>query len=162
LAQMMQKSFLPANVWKSSMIGRLLLFQGFLHSDHSSKVALYLQRDSKGGPSTLLLKSLRRTETDEIVKKVVQKIRAEKKVFKGVPIEGSLKLSIPGQGAHLGGSFPMREVPSTYESDVLGRPYGWDRVHLIDSSCFSSIPATSLTLTVMANAHRIAQAAAEL
>jgi len=35
-------------------------------------------------------------------------------------------------------------------------------VHLLDASVFPSIPATTITLTVMANAHRIATQAANL
>jgi choline dehydrogenase-like flavoprotein len=63
-----------------------------------------------------------------------------------------------GRGFHSGGSFPMREQPQELESDLLGRPYGLERVHLIDSSTFPTIPSTTITLTVMANAHRIASA----
>jgi choline dehydrogenase-like flavoprotein len=35
-----------------------------------------------------------------------------------------------------------------------------DRVHLVDASVLPSIPATSITFSVMANAHRIASTAA--
>jgi choline dehydrogenase-like flavoprotein len=62
----------------------------------------------------------------------------------------------PGKGYHFGGGFPMRASPKQFESDLLGRPFGASRVHLVDSSCFPDIPATNLTLTVMANAWRIA------
>ena len=39
---------------------------------------------------------------------------------------------------------------------TAGRPFGAERVHLVDASCFPDIPATNLTLTIMANAWRIA------
>jgi choline dehydrogenase-like flavoprotein len=45
---------------------------------------------------------------------------------------------------------------------VLGRPAGWRRIHLVDASVFPTIPATTITYTAMANAHRIAAAAADL
>ena len=32
----------------------------------------------------------------------------------------------------------------------------WNRIHLVDGAVFPSVPATTFTLTVMANAHRIA------
>jgi choline dehydrogenase-like flavoprotein len=54
----------------------------------------------------------------------------------------------------------MRREPGESDTDTLGRPPGWDRVHLIDASVLPSIPATTITLSVMANAHRIATAAA--
>jgi choline dehydrogenase-like flavoprotein len=31
----------------------------------------------------------------------------------------------------------------------------WTRVHLADASVFPTVPATTFTLTIMANAHRI-------
>jgi choline dehydrogenase-like flavoprotein len=72
------------------------------------------------------------------------------------PIPGLVQLGAPGKGNHVGGSFPMRRAPGDLESDVLGRPRGFDRVHVVDASVFPSVPATTVTLTVMANAHRIA------
>ena len=62
----------------------------------------------------------------------------------------------PGRGFHTGGSCPMRLAPHEFESDVLGRPYGCERVHIVDASVFPSITASTITLTAMANAHRIA------
>ena len=45
------------------------------------------------------------------------------------------------------------------ETDFLGRPTGWTRVHVVDSSVFPSIPATTVALLAMANARRIASTA---
>jgi choline dehydrogenase-like flavoprotein len=67
-----------------------------------------------------------------------------------------LRLGDAGQGYHVGGAFPMRARPGPFQSDVLGRPFGFERVHLVDSTTFPSIPASTVTFTVLANAHRIA------
>ena len=72
-----------------------------------------------------------------------------------------LRVAPAGRGFHSGGSFPMRERPGELECDVLGRPTGFSRVHVVDSTSFPSIPSTTITLTVMANAHRIASAYGE-
>ena len=53
----------------------------------------------------------------------------------------------------------MRREPGELETDTLGRPRGWERVHVVDAAVFPSFPATTVTLSVMANAHRIATAA---
>jgi choline dehydrogenase-like flavoprotein len=66
-----------------------------------------------------------------------------------------LQETLPGRGYHSGGSFPMREVPGVGETDFLGRPYGRTRTHIVDSSVFPTIPAATITLSVMANAWRI-------
>jgi len=79
-----------------------------------------------------------------------------------VPIPGLVQLGQPGKGNHLGGSFAMRRDPGRLDTDTLGRVSGWDRLHIVDASVLPSIPATTITLSVMANAHRIASAAAAL
>jgi choline dehydrogenase-like flavoprotein len=43
----------------------------------------------------------------------------------------------------------------------MGRLHGHERVHLVDSSVLPSIPATTFTYAVMANASRIASEAAQ-
>jgi choline dehydrogenase-like flavoprotein len=40
-------------------------------------------------------------------------------------------------------------------ADLLGRPVGVERIHVIDSSVLPSIPAGAITFTIMANAVRI-------
>ncbi len=67
-----------------------------------------------------------------------------------------LKVEQPGKSFHFGGTFPMSVDPQPGQTDTLGRPAGLQRIHLVDSSCFPSIPATTITLSVMANAYRIA------
>ena len=56
----------------------------------------------------------------------------------------------------------MREKPGAFESDRLGRPHGWSRVHAVDATVLPSVPATTITFSVMANAHRIGWEAAKL
>jgi len=71
------------------------------------------------------------------------------------PLGPLLQPTLPGRGFHSGGSFPMRAAPGPGETDVLGRPFGRNRTHIVDSSVFPTISATTITLPVMANAWRI-------
>jgi len=41
-------------------------------------------------------------------------------------------------------------------SDPLGRVSPWRRIHAVDGTVLPTIASTTFTLTVMANAHRIA------
>jgi len=50
---------------------------------------------------------------------------------------------------------PSADTIVAFETDTSGRPAGWRRVHAVDATVLPSIPATTITLTVMANAHRI-------
>lgn len=52
---------------------------------------------------------------------------------------------------------PMTEQPvKLTDTNLLGNPMGWNRIHIIDSSLFPSIPGTTVRLLAMANANRIA------
>jgi choline dehydrogenase-like flavoprotein len=58
---------------------------------------------------------------------------------------------------HFGATFPMRANPKQpNDTDVLGRPFGSSRIHVVDTSVLPAIPATTVGLLTMANAHRIA------
>jgi choline dehydrogenase-like flavoprotein len=74
------------------------------------------------------------------------------------PVLTHVSLSGTGKSYHFGGTFPHRQPTTTglaSGTDRWGRLLGWDRVHLIDGSVLPAVSATTYTLTVMANAHRI-------
>jgi choline dehydrogenase-like flavoprotein len=79
-----------------------------------------------------------------------------------VPFTPMLQLGEPGRGFHTGGTFPMSTKPAGFESDLLGRPAQMKRLHVIDASSLPSIAGTTITYTVMANAHRIGTLAGSL
>jgi choline dehydrogenase-like flavoprotein len=72
------------------------------------------------------------------------------------PILPLVSLSAAAKSYHFGGSFPHGAERTPTSTDRLGRLTSWDRIHLIDASVFPTVPATTFTLTIMANAHRIA------
>jgi len=139
-------------IFANEILSRLLIIQGYLHSDISSFLKVRLE---KGDNGRLLVEGIENPEAKKAVKKVAKKLFMNKKYFKAIPIPKMWKIGLPGDGNHSGGSFPMKEKPKEFESDKFGRPYGFERVHIVDSSIFPSIPATTITLTIMANAHRI-------
>jgi len=64
-----------------------------------------------------------------------------------------------GSSLHYAGTLPMRQVPGRYQTDRMGRLFGSSRVYVVDGACFSTLPAKNLTMTIMANAMRIATGA---
>ena len=74
------------------------------------------------------------------------------------PVLPKLAVSPAGKSYHYGGSFPHAdgEQRAVLETDRQGRLRAWDNVHLVDASVFPTVAATTFTLTIMANAHRIA------
>ena len=138
-----------------AVLGRLLALQGYLHSDVSPRLALSLRR-AGAGPHPLSVTGRRHPGTAPAIRRIESRLRSIGRYLRASPIPFMTKIAPPGKSYHVGGVFPMRRDPGPLESDVLGRPLGLARVHAVDSSVFSTIPATNLTLTVMANAHRIA------
>ena len=61
----------------------------------------------------------------------------------------------PGSSFHVGGTLPMSNTSTELETDRYGRLHGLERVYVVDASVLPTIPATTITFSVMANAHRI-------
>ena len=153
--------FVLWNRWmQAQMFDRLLVLQCFLHSDDSSRLTLRLGRDAQGRPKLEIKGAVERGAYWSSVKAGL-KLAANGLKLGGVPVVPAMQFAEPGRSYHSGGTFPMRRSPGRLETDVLGQFPSLPRVHFVDASVFPSIPATTITLTVMANAHRIATQAGE-
>jgi choline dehydrogenase-like flavoprotein len=144
---------------RRNLLGRLLLIQGYLHSDLSAGIQITLRRGAGNNPATLVLARDQNPRTRAALRALRRRLWAERDSMKAFPISPALRVGEPGRGFHTGGTFPMRVNPGPLQVDVLGRPYGFANVHLVDASVFPSLPATTITLSVMANAHRIGSTA---
>jgi hypothetical protein len=141
---------------KRLFLGRLVAFQGFLHSSTASGIRVR----RAGGRITL------EAELDRGARRSIKRLgRGLLRNFRKlglIPILPMLKLGVPGDGNHIGGVFPMKREPRGLESDRLGRPGPFARTHVVDSAVFTTVPAASPTYTIMANAYRIGIEASEL
>jgi choline dehydrogenase-like flavoprotein len=144
---------------KRRVLGRLLLIQGYLHSDQSARIRLVLRRGIQDRPPSMELAGETNPRTQPALAALRRRLWAERSSMKAFPLGRFLRGGEPGRGFHTGGTFPMRSNPAAFEVDVLGQPHGFSRVHVVDASVFPSLPATTITLSVMANAHRIGTAA---
>ncbi len=144
----------------NTMLSRLVVLQGYVHSYESAKVSCLLTRTEDG--DALQLTGEENTKTASVIHRVQRKLLSASRFTGLVPIPMLLRKGLPGRGFHTGGSFPMNANPGPSQTDVLGRPVGLSRIHAVDSTVFPSVPATTITLTSMANAHRIGTAAGQL
>ncbi len=71
------------------------------------------------------------------------------------PVVPMISISAAAMSYHTGGSFPHGPTRTATTTDRRGRLKAWDNIHLVDASVFPNVPATTFTLTIMANAHRI-------
>lgn len=140
---------------------RLLVALCNFHSDHAGGHVLSLHAGPGGGPSILEIEPLP-SETFARVAHAGAKQLSRLLIRVGViPLLPLISASYERpMGWHFGATLPMSPSPrGDLETDLLGRPRGWSRVHVVDSSVFPSIPSTTVALLAMANAQRIADSA---
>jgi len=140
---------------------RLIVAQGFLHSDDSAAIELSLKKNDDGN-SSLNMTPKENPQTNQKITLFRKKLSKMALNLGLVPLTPLSRSGSIGSSFHCGSTFPMSDNPSPLESDTLGRPAGLQRVHIVDASVFPSIPATTITLTVMANAHRIAEESSKI
>ncbi len=147
----------------NAVLSRLLILQGYLHSDLSPSMEVTLRRENAEGKRELHIAGAARSPATTLaLKRVTRKLWRIRRSLRAVPASPMLHVPPPGRGFHSGGTFPMSSQPGGFQTDVLGRPVGFQRLHVVDSTCLPSIPATTITFSVMANAHRIASRHHEL
>jgi choline dehydrogenase-like flavoprotein len=137
----------------NAFLSRLMLFQGYLHSDYSPQLQGMLRREGDG--DVFELQGVPAPESDAVLMRLISKLKRLRGALGMLPLTPLLRRGDPGRGFHTGGSFPMHHQPDASESDIYGRPAGFRRIHAVDSTILPSIPATTITFTAMANAHRI-------
>jgi choline dehydrogenase-like flavoprotein len=152
---------LKSSFFRRQFLGRLMIAQGFIHSVESGSLSLTLKKKPDGGPC-LSARTMRSGHTLATTIKIGFKLLANAFKMRTLVLLPGLQYPKPGSGYHSGGTFPMRANPGPLETDILGSLPSLARVHLVDSSIFPSIAATSITMTAMANAHRIATTAVAL
>lgn len=62
-----------------------------------------------------------------------------------------------GTSAHYAGTLPMTKEETPHTSSPEGRVHGFPNLYVADGATFPTLPAKNLTLTLMANAARIAE-----
>jgi choline dehydrogenase-like flavoprotein len=154
IAAAVRGSLGPLKMFARQLQERLLVVQGYLHSDESPSIQMTLKRD--GQKDFLQLDPVLNPETSRTIKKVLRELLKQRRAIGGFAVPPMLQIAQPGRGFHSGGSLPMRAQPGKCETDLLGRPFGWSRIHVVDASVLPTVPATTITFSVMANSHRIA------
>lgn len=127
-----------------------------LHSDHGPTYQIRISQNDSKVPVMYTTQYL--TKESRFVAR-----RFSKELSRQLQKVGLFRLPVTRVGSrtalsyHFGASFPMASQPTdANHTDTLGRPFGWQRVHAVDTSVLPAIPATTVGLLTMANAHRIA------
>jgi ferredoxin len=147
------------------LLRRLTVAIGYLPSWESPRLQLRLHK----APSEDMLPALQVTREEphwrqnRMLRDVLIKVLRSSRFLDLYPVIPKMLFAAGGKSYHWGGSFPhARDTRTILGSDRLGRVAAWQRIHLVDASVFPNVPATTFTLTIMANAHRIAAETMEL
>lgn len=146
----------------SQLLRRLSVALGYLPSWASPDFSLEARPNSAVGQLPHLEVSSRGPglARNAMLREVLKRVLSSARALDLWPVMPMLKLPAPGKSYHWGSIFPhSANAHDRFSSDALGRVAPWRRIHLVDASVFPSVAATTFTLTVMANAHRIATSA---
>jgi ferredoxin len=144
---------------KEQLLRRLSVAFGYLPSWASPSLRLRFQPPVADGALPAL--EIRRDEEhwreNGMMRAVLARLIGSARYLDLWPVLPSIVFSSGAKSYHFGSSFPHAERRTReLTTDRLGRPRSWDRIHMVDAAVFPNVPATTFTLTVMANAHRIA------
>jgi ferredoxin len=144
----------------SQLVRRLTIGLGYLPSWVSPPLRVKAEppRGDQALPEFRVSGDLAQGSRIPMFRQVIRKVLQAAPRLDLWPVLPMMFFSAAGKSYHFGGSFPHSEAPadSPLTTDRWGRLGRWSRVHLVDASVFPSVPATTFTLTIMANAHRIA------
>ena len=146
---------------RKHLAGHLSVAHVNLHSDHSNPYRIRLSHGTQGQQPVLSGARVKMTAAQaEALTVARQSLSAALGQIGAHVIRPLVMNSARAGGYQLGGGTPMRHRPTApLDTNTIGNPAGWRRVHVVDSSTFPSLPATTIGLLAMANAWRIADTA---
>lgn len=137
---------LLASLLTSCVVGNLFM-PGIL-----SDVHLQLDDDDQ-----LVISGGNRPEVELLMRKAEHKLRMSFLKLGAVLVPTSFKVGRPGTDIHYSVSLPMSANPTLGQTDQFGELVGTTGIHVVDGASLSYLPAKAHTLTIMANADRIAR-----
>jgi choline dehydrogenase-like flavoprotein len=147
-----------ARIATTSMLRRLSVGLGYLPSWGSPRVHVVATPAGDAMLPALTIRGEDGPRIPPMLRTVIRRLLRAAPSLDLWPVLPELTVSPAGKSYHFGGSFPHAdgENRAALQTDRQGRLGAWDNVHLVDASVFPTVAATTFTLTIMANAHRIA------
>ena len=145
---------------EQQLLGRLLALQGYFAAGPENRIQVVPIQT--GGGLRLEPRADSGHDIGRSARKVAWKLMLNSFPLGVVSLVSMVHVGSAGDGNHLGGVFPMRKDPTGLESDAYGRIGPFTRIHIVDGSVLTSIPSSTITYTIMANAHRIGTAVSDL
>ncbi|MCV7102986.1 NAD(P)-binding protein [Mycobacterium palustre] len=138
--------------WEGAALGRITVGLGYLPSWRSPRMRVDMRARHENALPDVAVRVVS-DERPAMLRSVMRRLAAIGPKLDLWPVLPMVRLSGPGKSYHFGSTFPHGRA-----SDLLGRIGQFRNIHFIDGAVLPSVPATTFTLTVMANAHRIVTA----
>jgi len=154
-----------AQALQSQLLRRLTVALGYLPSWRSPRLGVRVSPSRNGSdvPDVRVTGGAPPAGRNHMLRQVLTMLARSARQLDLYPVVPMLRLAAAGRSYHWGGTFPHANGDRRpAASDSLGRVGPWQRVHLVDAAVFPNVPAMTFTLTIMANAHRIATESMEL
>jgi choline dehydrogenase-like flavoprotein len=143
------------------LFDRMMIVMGYLPGRLSGTIEMTVHPTATGELPAASCAGISNPRSKPAVRRIARMLLTHARAFGWLPALPLVEVPVPGTSAHLAGCLPMKASPTAGETDRLGRPYGLQRVHVVDAACFSDLPSEHLTYTIMANAARIARQVTE-
>ena len=140
----------------TALLRRLSVGLGYLPSWAAPKMTVTAHARSGGGLPDLVIDREPTSGWPLMLRSLASALLRAAPTLDLWPILSKTTVSPAAKSYHFGGSFPHGRSGDGLSTDRLGRVSQWNHIHLVDASVFPNVPATTFTLTIMANAHRIA------
>lgn len=141
--------------FKRFLAGHIVVAFCNMHSDHAEDYELSLKSRGKNRGSFIKYSRVKSKYSAYSIKLTVKKLFSISRKIGCYPVLPFIQNNTGSY--HVGCTMPMKKEPvEETDTDLLGRPKGWERIHVVDSSVFPSLPGTTIGLLAMANARRIA------
>lgn len=139
----------------AGLLERIMIGFVFLHSNQSGHLSLRVSEQTGRHGRMASVHGHESPTSKKVISALMRLLNEHRGSLRGIPSSLGLRTTLPGDSQHIGGTLPMSKSPELHETDLLGRPYSCQRVHVVDASILPDIPGTPLAFTVMANAMRI-------
>lgn len=120
-------------------------------------VAANVDRPSEDGSPSLAVHYQPPAGEEARLRKALRRLRGVLFRLGAIVPPGMTHVRPMGASVHYAGTLPASPSPRRFTTDLDGRSYDFQNLWVVDGSVFPALPAKQLTLTMMANATRIAE-----
>jgi choline dehydrogenase-like flavoprotein len=136
-----------------AMSSALVIASCYLPGRYSSNI---MRLDGKGQDAPVVVEGGNQVDSDRAFRTVGRQLQSALRRLGAYRLPGSFSIALPGADAHYAGTLPMGGGGPT-GTDLSGALRGLPGLHVVDGAALPDLPARHCTLTIMANADRVAR-----